>query len=118
VLSLKQQEYVNAARALGAGDVRIVLRHVLPNTMAPIIVVATVQLATMLLLESGLSFLGLGVQPPTSSWGRMLADGRDYLSNAWWISTAPGFAISLAVLGANLLGDGLRDWLDPNLRGV
>jgi peptide/nickel transport system permease protein len=118
VLSLKQQEYVNAARALGAGDLRIVLRHVLPNTMAPIIVVATVQLATMLLLESGLSFLGLGVQPPTSSWGRMLADGRDYLSNAWWISTAPGFAISLAVLGANLLGDGLRDWLDPNLRGV
>jgi peptide/nickel transport system permease protein len=118
VLSLKEQEYISAARALGAGDVRIVLRHVLPNTMAPIIVVATVQLATMLLLESGLSFLGLGIQPPTPSWGRMLAEGRDYLSNAWWISTVPGIAISLAVLGANLLGDGLRDLLDPNLRGI
>jgi peptide/nickel transport system permease protein len=118
VLSVKQQEYVTAARALGAGDVRIVLCHVLPNTLAPIIVVATVQLATMLLLESGLSFLGLGIQPPTASWGRMLAEGRDYLSNAWWISTVPGFAISLAVLGANLLGDGLRDLLDPNLRGL
>ena len=118
VLSLKEQEYVSAARALGAGDFRIVLRHVLPNTLAPIIVVATVQLATMLLLESGLSFLGLGIQPPTPSWGRMLAEGRDYLSNAWWISTVPGIAISLAVLGANLLGDGLRDLLDPNLRGV
>lgn len=118
VLSLKEQEYVSAARALGAGDVRIVLRHVLPNTLAPIIVVATVQLATMLLLESGLSFLGLGIQPPTPSWGRMLAEGRDYLSNAWWISTMPGIAISLAVLGANLLGDGLRDLLDPNLRGM
>jgi peptide/nickel transport system permease protein len=118
VLSLKEQEYISAARALGAGDVRIVLRHVLPNTMAPIIVVATVQLATMLLLESGLSFLGLGIQPPTPSWGRMLAEGRDYLSNAWWISTVPGIAISLAVLGANLLGDGLRDLLDPNLRGT
>ncbi|HZO33368.1 MAG TPA: ABC transporter permease [Chloroflexota bacterium] len=118
VLSVKEQEYVGAARALGAGDVRIVLLHVLPNTMAPIIVVATVQLATMLLLESGLSFLGLGIQPPTPSWGRMLAEGRDYLSNAWWISTVPGIAISLAVLGANLLGDGLRDVLDPNLRGM
>ena len=79
---------------------------------------ATVQLATMLLLESGLSFLGLGIQPPTASWGRMLAEGRDYLSNAWWISTVPGIAISLAVLGANLLGDGLSDLLDPNLRGL
>lgn len=118
VLSLKEQEYVNAARALGAGGVRIVVRHILPNTLAPIIVVATVQLATMLLLESGLSFLGLGIQPPTPSWGRMLAEGRDYLSNAWWISTVPGLAISLAVLGANLLGDGLRDLLDPNLRGM
>lgn len=118
VLSLREQDYVNAARALGADDLRIALRHVLPNAMAPIIVVATVQLATMLLLESGLSFLGLGIQPPTPSWGRMLAEGRDYLSNAWWISTMPGFAISLAVLGANLLGDGLRDLLDPNLRGL
>ncbi|MCC7369398.1 MAG: ABC transporter permease [Chloroflexi bacterium] len=118
VLSLKELDYVGAARALGAGDGRIVTCHILPNTLAPIIVVATVQLATMLLLESGLSFLGLGLEPPTPSWGRMLAEGRDYLSNAWWISTMPGIAISLAVLGANLLGDGIRDLLDPNLRGM
>ena len=118
VLSLKQQEYVQAARALGAGDLRIVVRHVLPNTQAPILVIATVQVATMILLESGLSFLGLGVQPPQPSWGSMLAEGRDYLSNAWWLATVPGIAISLAVLGANLVGDGLRDLLDPNLRGL
>ena len=118
VLTIKHQEYVQAARALGAGDARIVLRHILPNVVAPIIVVATVQVATMILLESGLSFLGLGVQPPTPSWGTMLAEGRDYLSNAWWISTVPGIAISLAVLSANMLGDGLRDLLDPNLRGM
>ncbi len=116
VLSVKHNEYIQAARALGANDTRIVVRHLLPNVMAPIIVVATVQLASMLLLESGLSFLGLGIQPPTPSWGKMLAEGRDYLSNAWWLSTMPGLAISLAVLGANLLGDGVRDLLDPNLR--
>ena len=79
---------------------------------------ATVQVATMILLESGLSFLGLGVQAPQPSWGSMLAEGRDYLSNAWWLATIPGIAISLAVLGANLVGDGLRDLLDPNLRGL
>ena len=118
VLTVKHNEYIQAARALGAGGTRIVIRHVLPNVTAPIIVVATVQLATMLLLESGLSFLGLGIQPPTPSWGKMLAEGRDYLGNAWWIATMPGIAISLAVLGANLLGDGVRDLLDPNLRGV
>jgi len=118
VLTVKHNEYMQAARALGAGGPRIVLRHLLPNVTAPIIVVATVQLASMLLLESGLSFLGLGIQPPTPSWGKMLAEGRDYLSNAWWLSTMPGIAISLAVLGANLLGDGVRDLLDPNLRGL
>jgi peptide/nickel transport system permease protein len=118
VLSVKLNEYIQAARALGANDTRIIVRHLLPNVTAPIIVVATVQLATMLLLESGLSFLGLGIQPPTPSWGKMLAEGRDYLGNAWWLSTMPGLAISLAVLGANLLGDGVRDLLDPNLRGV
>jgi ABC-type dipeptide/oligopeptide/nickel transport system permease subunit len=118
VLTIKHQEYVQAALALGAGNARIVLRHILPNVVAPIIVVATVQVATMILLESGLSFLGLGVQPPTPSWGTMLAEGRDYLSNAWWISTIPGIAISLAVLSANMLGDGLRDLLDPNLRSM
>ena len=118
VLSVKLNEYIQAARALGANDTRIVVRHLLPNVTAPIIVVATVQLASMLLLESGLSFLGLGIQPPTPSWGKMLAEGRDYLSNAWWLSTMPGIAISLAVLGAHLLGDGIRDALDPNLRGL
>jgi peptide/nickel transport system permease protein len=118
VLTVKHNEYIQAARALGANGTRIVVRHLLPNVTAPIIIVATVQLASMLLLESGLSFLGLGIQPPTPSWGKMLAEGRDYLSNAWWLSTMPGLAIALAVLGANLLGDGVRDLLDPNLRGL
>jgi peptide/nickel transport system permease protein len=116
VLTLRQLEYVDAARALGASHGRIVFRHVLPNTLAPILVIVSSQFATMVLLESGLSFLGMGVQPPQPSWGGMLAEGRDYLSNAWWLATVPGVAISLVVLGANLLGDGLRDLLDPHLR--
>lgn len=116
VLTIRQLEYVEAAAALGASRARVVLRHVLPNTLAPILVIASSQFATMVLLESGLSFLGLGVQPPRPSWGGMLAEGRDYLSNAWWLATMPGVAISLVVLGANLLGDGLRDLLDPHLR--
>jgi peptide/nickel transport system permease protein len=116
VLTLRQLEYVDAARALGASHRRIVFRHVLPNTLAPILVIVSSQFATMVLLESGLSFLGMGVQPPNPSWGGMLAEGRDYLSNAWWLATMPGLAISLVVLGANLLGDGLRDLLDPHLR--
>jgi peptide/nickel transport system permease protein len=116
VLTLRQLEYVDAARALGASHGRIVFRHVLPNTLAPILVIVSSQFATMVLLESGLSFLGMGVQPPHPSWGGMLAEGRDYLSNAWWLATVPGVAISLVVLGANLLGDGLRDLLDPHLR--
>ena len=116
LLSIRQVEYVEAARALGAGGFRIVVRHILPNTLAPILVIASAQFATMVLLETGLSFLGLGVQPPRPSWGNMLAEGRDYLSNAWWLATVPGLAISLVVLGANLFGDGLRDALDPRLR--
>src|SRR5262245_14851174 len=116
VLTIRQLEYVGAAWALGASHRRVVLRHVLPNTLAPILVIASSQFATMVLLESGLSFLGMGVQPPQPSWGAMLAEGRDYLSNAWWLATMPGVAISLVVLGANLLGDGLRDLLDPHLR--
>jgi peptide/nickel transport system permease protein len=115
VLTLRQLEYVDAARALGASHRRIVFRHVLPNTLAPILVIVSSQFATMVLLESGLSFLGMGVQPPNPSWGGMLAEGRDYLSNAWWLATMPGLAISTVVLGANLLGDGLRDLLDPHL---
>jgi peptide/nickel transport system permease protein len=116
VLSIRQLGFVEAARAQGAGDIRILVRHVLPNTLAPILVIASAQFATMVLLETGLGFLGLGVQPPQPSWGNMLAEGRDYLSNAWWLATIPGLAISIVVLGANLLGDGLRDALDPRLR--
>jgi peptide/nickel transport system permease protein len=116
VLTIRQLDYVEAARTLGASDLRVVVRHILPNTLAPILVIGSSQFATMVLLESGLSFLGLGVQPPQPSWGAMLAEGRDYLSNAWWLATVPGMAISLVVLGANLLGDGLRDLLDPRLR--
>src|SRR5207247_5466537 len=116
VLTIRQLEYVEAARALGAGELQVVVRHILPNTLAPILVIGSSQFATMVLLESGLSFLGLGIQPPQPSWGAMLAEGRDYLSNAWWLATIPGLAISLVVLGANLLGDGLRDVLDPRRR--
>jgi peptide/nickel transport system permease protein len=116
VLTIRQLEYVEAARTLGASDWRLVARHILPNTLAPILVIGSSQFATMVLLESGLSFLGLGIQPPRPSWGAMLSEGRDYLSNAWWLATMPGIAISLVVLGANLLGDGLRDLLDPRLR--
>jgi peptide/nickel transport system permease protein len=116
VLTIRQLDYVEAARTLGASDLRIIGVHILPNTLAPILVIGSSQFATMVLLESGLSFLGLGVQPPQPSWGAMLAEGRDYLSNAWWLATVPGMAISLVVLGANLLGDGLRDLLDPRLR--
>lgn len=116
VLTIRRLDYVEAARTLGASELRIILLHILPNTLAPILVIGSSQFATMVLLESGLSFLGLGVQPPQPSWGAMLAEGRDYLSNAWWLATVPGVAISLVVLGANLLGDGLRDLIDPRLR--
>ena len=116
VLTIRQLEYVEAARALGAGELQVVIRHILPNTLAPILVIGSSQFATMVLLESGLSFLGMGIQAPRPSWGLMLAEGRDYLSNAWWLATAPGVMISIVVLGANLLGDGLRDVLDPRLR--
>jgi ABC-type dipeptide/oligopeptide/nickel transport system permease subunit len=116
LLSIRQLEYVEAARALGAGPLRIVVRHILPNALAPTLVIASAQFATMVLLETGLSFLGLGIQAPRPSWGNMLAEGRDYLSNAWWLATVPGLAISVVVLGANLFGDGLRDVLDPRLR--
>ena len=116
VLSLRERDFVTAARSVGAGHGRILLRHVLPSTIAPILVVATVQVATMIVLESGLSFFGLGIQPPTPTWGGMLAEGRDYLSNAWWVSTMPGLAIMLTVVGINLLGDGLRDVFDPQLK--
>ena len=115
-LSLREQEFVQAARALGYSDWRIILRHILPNSLAPIIVIATLGIGNVILLEAALSFLGLGVQPPTSSWGSMVNDGRDAMITAWWISTYPGLAIVLTVVAFNLLGDGLRDALDPRLR--
>ncbi|MDR7545455.1 MAG: ABC transporter permease [Armatimonadota bacterium] len=116
VLSVREREFVQAARAIGVHDGRIVLRHILPNVAAPVIVVATLELARVVILEAALSFLGLGVQPPAPSWGRMLADGRDFLATAWWISTFPGLAIMALVLGVNLVGDWLRDMLDPRIR--
>jgi len=113
VLSLREREFTEAARALGFSSSRIIFRHLLPNAMAPVIVTATLGIGNTIILEAGLSFLGLGVRPPTPSWGIMVATGRSYLSHAWWIATFPGLAIVLAVLAFNLLGDGLRDALDP-----
>jgi peptide/nickel transport system permease protein len=116
VLSIREREFVQAAVALGSGDRRVLVRHVLPNAFTPWLVVATLDMARVIVIESALSFLGLGVQPPTPTWGGMLADGRVYLSTAWWLATFPGLAILLTVLGINLLGDGLRDTLDPRLK--
>ncbi|HSF05336.1 MAG TPA: ABC transporter permease [Methylomirabilota bacterium] len=115
-LALREREFVQAVRALGAHDARIIARHVLPNLTAPILVIWTLEVARVILMESALSFLGLGVPPPTPTWGRMLAEGRDYLTVAGWISIFPGIAIMVTVLGINFLGDGLRDLLDPQLR--
>jgi peptide/nickel transport system permease protein len=113
VLSIKRREYVEAATALGQSVALVVIRHVLPNVAASIIVLSTLQVATFILAESALSFLGLGVQPPTVTWGLMLSEGRDYLATSWWLSTFPGIAITLTVLGIILVGDWLRDVLDP-----
>jgi peptide/nickel transport system permease protein len=116
VLSAREQLYVEAARALGSRDLWIVARYILPNVVAPLIVTATLGLGTAILSAAALSFLGLGSQPPQPEWGRMLSEGRDYLREAWWISTVPGVGIMLTVLAMNLLGDGLRDVLDPRLK--
>ena len=116
-LSLRERDYVSAARALGATDWRIVLRHILPNTVAPILVVAGYELGRLVLLEATLSFLTIGIRPPTPAWGSMLSDARNYLTQAWWTVTFPGMAISLVVMSANFMGDSLRDRLDPMLRG-
>ena len=115
VLSIREREFVQAAIALGSRDGRVLVRHVLPNAFTPWLVVATLDMARVIVIESALSFLGLGVQPPTPTWGGMLADGRVYLSTAWWLATFPGLAILVMVLGINLFGDGLRDTLDPRL---
>ena len=116
VLSLREREFVLAAKALGYRAPRILFRHILPNVLAPVIVAATLNIGNTVMLEASLSFLGLGVQPPTASWGTMINDGRDALIHAWWIATFPGLAILLTVLSFNLAGDGLRDALDPRFR--
>ena len=115
-LSIREREYVHAAVALGSRHWRVLMTHVLPNTFTPWLVVATLDMARVIVIESALSFLRLGVQPPTPTWGGMLADGRVYLSTAWWLATFPGLAILVTVLGINLFGDGLRDTLDPRLK--
>ncbi len=114
-LSLKNKEFVSAAEALGAKTPKIIFKHMLPNAIAPVIVMATLGMAGAIITESSLSFLGLGVQPPTPSWGQMLSKGRTIIREAWWVSTFPGIAIMITVLSFNILGDGLRDALDPNM---
>jgi peptide/nickel transport system permease protein len=117
VLSLKNREFIQAVRVIGASDGRIILLHLIPNALGPVLVVATLGVGGAILVESSLSFLGLGVQPPDPSWGNMLLEGKDHLTDAWWLVTFPGLAIFFTVLGYNLLGEGLRDLLDPRMRG-
>jgi peptide/nickel transport system permease protein len=115
VLSLREKEFITSVRALGGSNGRIIFKHLLPNVVAPIIVIITLEMARMIIMEAALSFLGLGIQPPTPTWGGMLADGRVYLATSWWLATFPGLVIMLVVLGINLLGNWLRDILDPRL---
>jgi peptide/nickel transport system permease protein len=116
VLSVKMTEFVVAARAIGAGQARIMLRHILPNSFTPILVMATLQAGTVVVETAGLSFLGMGAQPPSPDWGAVLAEGQSYFLSAWWIATFPGLAIFAVVLGFNLVGDALRDQFDPRRR--
>jgi peptide/nickel transport system permease protein len=116
ILSIKEREFIQATRALGIPHTRVIFRHVLPNAISPVIVAATLMIGDVILTEAVLSFLGLGVQPPTASWGNIINQGRDNLLGAWWIATFPGLAIVLTVVSYNLLGDGLRDALDPRLK--
>lgn len=115
-LAVRSMDYVEAARAVGAGDGRVLVRHVLPNMVSPIIVLATAGVGIAILVAAGLSYLGLGAQPPIPEWGAMLSEARAYLRNAWWMATFPGLAITLVVVSLNLCGDWLRDLLDPRLR--
>jgi peptide/nickel transport system permease protein len=114
-LSIREKEFVEGAVAAGAGDVRILTRYILPNVLPSIIVIATYQFAAMVIAESALSFLGLGVPPPAPSWGSGISSGRDYLSQAWWVTTMPGVALMLTIMAVTLIGDWVRDRLDPTL---
>jgi peptide/nickel transport system permease protein len=116
VLSIRERDYVLAARTIGASDLRIILRHVFPNVVAPILVISTLQMGVVIISEASLNFLGVGVQSSVPTWGGMLSDGREFMRDAWWLATFPGIAISIVVWGVNLMGDGLRDALDPRLR--
>jgi peptide/nickel transport system permease protein len=116
VLVVRSLEYVEAARGAGARPVRIVARHVLPNVLGPMLVVASFEMARVIIVEAAMSFLGLGIRPPTPTWGNMLADGRAYIRDAWWLSTFPGLAIMVLAAAVNFIGDALRDALDPRLR--
>ncbi|MGQ0570564.1 MAG: ABC transporter permease [Armatimonadota bacterium] len=118
VLGLRETEFVEAARTIGASTTRILMRHILPNSMAPVIVIASFSVAGVIIAEASLSFLGLGIPPAVPSWGGMLSDGRAYIERAWWLVTFPGLALMLTVLSINILGDALRDILDPRLRGT
>ena len=115
-LAIREREFITASRALGTGHARIVFRQILPNLVSVIVVIATLQVARVIILESFLSFLGLGVQPPTPAWGNMLGEGRVYMLNSWWIATFPGLAIFVTTLVINLMGNALRDWLDPHMK--
>jgi peptide/nickel transport system permease protein len=116
-LVVRELDYVEAARIAGASRLRIMVRHIFPNSLSPLLVQMTFAFAYAILAEAALSFLGVGVQPPTPSWGNIIAEGRDYATQAWWVMLFPGLAISLSALGLNLMGDGLRDVLDPRLKG-
>jgi peptide/nickel transport system permease protein len=116
VLSVKERDFVRAARTVGASDGRIIFTHILPNVISSFIVVSTLSVATTIIAEASLSFLGLGIQPPDVSWGGMLSDGRQYLATSWWVATFPGIAITITVLGIIFLGDWLRDVLDPRMK--
>ena len=116
VLSLRERDFVLAGRTIGASDLRIIMRHIMPNVLAPIMVISSLQMGVVIITEASLNFLGVGVQAEVVTWGGMLADGRQFMRDAWWLATFPGVAISLVVWSVNLMGDGLRDALDPRLR--